>query len=278
MSLDIFGVLQLNSTISGGKTWYSTSWNNGVKRKIGENEWDPYDNRFGYTNGKGMIINGDGTATIRDFHTNHRMYVDGPWLNTEQTIYVLIRGQASSIQLSSRANHHGVKHLPYGWLLTPKAVSCGFGNYSAIWRLHEQRVSVELEIIHDLYRRHLAEKASQPIRPSKWLGFKTVIKTHGGNKIKFEAYNITDGTQDWTKSTEFLFDGSNAPVLDKTIAKFQFNLDYCKDKGDKISGNLNSNQIWNKCGKWNYVRINDAEDVDLKWYSVREIAPLLSAD
>jgi len=39
------------------------------------------------------------------------------------------------------------------------------------------------------------------------------------------------------------------------------------------AGDINAHQIYTGSGKWNWIRINDATKVDLKYFSVREITP-----
>jgi hypothetical protein len=277
-TLDKFGIKEIYPTKENGLEWFA-DWNR--DRIISHNSFDPYDSRFGLANGTGLII-GDGKARIRAFNSSHRLYVKGPWLNTEQTIYIRINsdGASSSIQLRSRSNHYGIKKLPYtdvGYVAKPdggrEIMTCGFGNYLVKWGEKQlDFVSIELEIIHGLYRRHLQDKPFV-IAKDKYIGFKTVTKTVQNGQVKLEGYNNLDvsSQSSWKKTIEFLFDGNNAAVTDATLAKHQPYLDYCKDKGDKISGDLNNHQIWNIPSYWNWIRINNAKNIDLKYYSVREI-------
>src|SRR5438093_9618141 len=96
-SVDEFGIGQFYPTKEKGLEWFA-NWDK--ERTVERNSFDPYDSRFGLANGTGLII-GDGKATIRAFNASHRLFVRGPWLNTEQTIYIRINsdGSASSIQL-----------------------------------------------------------------------------------------------------------------------------------------------------------------------------------
>jgi hypothetical protein len=278
-SVDKFGIKEFYPTREYGLEWFAL-WDE--ERTVDRNSFDPYDFRFGLANGTGLII-GDGIARIRAFNASHRLFVKGPWLNTEQTIYikVLPNGRASSIQLRSRSNHHGILYLPHpdvGYLDkadgTREMSTCGFGNYLVKWGEKQlDFVSVELEIMHPLYRRHLLDKPFD-IPKDKYIGFKTVTRTVLNGQVKLEGYNNLDvsSQSNWKKTIEFLFNGTNAAVTDSTLAENQLSwLHYCKDKGDKISGDLNSHQIWNEPSYWNWIRINNAENIDLKYYSVREI-------
>jgi hypothetical protein len=277
-SVDKFGIKQFYPTKENGLEWFA-NWDK--DRTLESNSFDPYDHRFALGTGTGLRI-GDGKARIRAFHGGHRLYVTGPWLNTEQTIYikVLPNGRATSIQLRSRSNHHGILYLPYPDLLeidkgggNYDIASCGFGNYLVKWgQTRLDFVSIELEIMHPLYIRGLIVEPFT-IPKDKYIGFKTVTRTLQNGQVKLEGYNNLDvsSQSNWKKTIEFLFDGKNAPVDNQTLTKHQEWIYFCKDKGDKISGDLNNHQIWNKPSYWNWVRINNAENIDLKYYSVREI-------
>jgi hypothetical protein len=277
-SVDKFGIKKFYPTKENGLEWFA-DWDK--DRTLESKSFDPYDYRFALGSGTGLII-GDGKARIGAFHGGHRLYVKGPWLNTEQTIYikVLPNGRATSIQLRSRSNHHGILYLPYadiGFIIKPdgetETLTCGFGNYLVKWGEKKlDFVSIEIEIIHPLYRKHLLDKPFD-IPEGIYVGYKTVTRTLQNGQVKLEGYNNLDvsSQSNWKKTIEFLFDGKNAPVDNQTLTEHQEWLDFCKDKGDKISGDLNNHQIWNKPSSWNWIRINNAENIDLKYYSVREI-------
>lgn len=273
MTNDKFGIKKIYPTKSGGLEWFC-NWSK--NRTITKGNFDTLDSRFGIDKGSDLKIE-DNKAKIRGFSSARRFYVKGPWLNTEQTIYIRVRddGKASSIQLRSRSNHHGTDNLPYpdtGIGSNGDIISCGFGNYLVKWGEKQlDFVSIELEIIHALYRRHLLDKPFV-IPKGKFIGFKTVTRNIDVNKIKLEAYNNMDTTgQNWTKTIEYTFDGTNAPVTDETLVKNKQWTDFCINRGDKISADLNNHQIWNKPSYWNWIRINNSDNVDLKYYSVREI-------
>lgn len=277
--VDKFGIKKFYATKENGLEWFA-NWEN--DRTVERNSFDPYDYRFGLANGTGLIIGG-GKARIRAFNASHRLFVKGPWLNTEQTAYIRVNnngGKATSIQLRSRSNHHGTQYFPYadvGNLPEPDGCSgrntCGFGGYIVKWgETQLDFVSVELEIIHALYRRHLID-IPFTIPKDKYIGFKTVTRTLQNGQVKLEGYNNLDvsSQSNWKKTIEFLFDGTNAAVTDSTLEEHECWLDFCKDEGDKISADLNNHQIWNKPSYWNWIRINNAKNIDLKYYSVREI-------
>ena len=84
--VDKFGIKEFYPTKENGLEWFA-DWDE--DRTVNRNSFDPYDSRFGLANGTGLII-GDGKARIRAFNSSHRLFVKGPWLNTEQTIYIKV--------------------------------------------------------------------------------------------------------------------------------------------------------------------------------------------
>jgi len=259
--------------------WYC-NWGAGTAHLLDEtNDFDSQDPRLGETcgtNGK-LHINGNGTATIIGPDSSPRLYVRGSWLNTEQTVYVRVRGSVTSIQLRSRANHHGVNSLPYGKAAVgaPDDASCGFGNYLVRWCNvgMTDDVEVELEIMHGLYKRGLAEQPFT-IPLNKWVGYKTTCITQANGYVTMTAYNDMEANQNWTQTTTFTFDGSNAPVDNADITDptdGALRIAYCTGKGDNLCPDINSHQIFNSPGIWNWVRINNPVNVDLKWWSIREV-------
>jgi hypothetical protein len=272
---DRFGVKQLYDTAPSGTKWFGR-WDK--VRTVGTNEVDTKDARVLATcdvgEDQGFQI-GNGIATYVGFDTSPRLYVKGPWLNTEQTVYAKINpgGQMAEFLMRSRSNHHGANLLPYPNLGTTSLgdpISCGFGNYSVVWRTSD--MWIELEIIHGLYRRHLVDETFT-MPTNQWVGYKVACYNTDSTHIKVEAYNDMTDTQDWTLTAEFTFDGSNAAVDAETIQEHQEYLDYCVDKGDSLGGDINSHQIWNNPSFWNWIRMNDVENISLKSYSIREITP-----
>jgi hypothetical protein len=81
-SVDKFGIKEFYPTKENGLEWFA-DWDK--DRTVERFSFDPYDFRFSLENGTGLII-GDGITRIREFSSSHRIFVKGPWLNTEQTM------------------------------------------------------------------------------------------------------------------------------------------------------------------------------------------------
>lgn len=272
--LDIFGIKQFYKTKLNGKVWTSVLWNNAHVRSLAQDQFDPDDPELGYHRGSGaatMDIDGAGMATFATLSTSHRVFVNGPWLNTEETVYARIRTDASSIQLRSRNNHHGVQDLPYGLESTSPEISCGFGTYEVAWLPHQSIAQNEVEVIHDLYVRELDRKSIAPIANNVWVGYKQITRTVN-NTVVVQGWTNRDITKQsvWIKETEFTYTGTNVHV-DPT--GHEINVSTCINKGDHVSGDLDKNTLWLQGSKWCWIRINDGDDVDLKFYSIREIDP-----
>ena len=284
LPVDQFGVWKAVATKAGGKEWFSTLWGNGHPRTLSTNTFDPDDAQLGFHLGspsptRTFVINGDGTATMPEAMAagdTRRIFINGPWLNTEITVYARYRTTRwASFQLRSRSNHHGTQNLPSGYDST-NDISCGFGNYVVKWgEAGDNTVSTEVEVIHDLYHRHLDEHTHTLPTANNWVGYKQITRTLGSevNVQGWINYDITDQTK-WTKQTEFTFDGTNV-VIDTT--GHSLNISTCSNTGDPLYvtpapvADLNGNTRWLTAGKWSWIRINGGDDVDLKFFSVREI-------
>lgn len=288
MTVDQFGITELYPTAGGGKEWFS-NWHTSSLRYIENDMYDATDADFG------ILQNGHdnklkiscGIAQIRQFGET-RLFVNGPsWVNTEITIYAKIKDTTtSSIQLRSRANHHGVHLDPYSSdarFVTPQESpqevsdinSCGFGNYFVRWGQTQpiDFADVGIEIIHELYKLGLD---SNPITidSDEWIGYKQVTRTLASGNVKVEGYNnFNEDMTTWDLATEFEFDGSNATIDSTTLNTWSSFTSYCQTRGDMISGDVNAHQKWPNPGKWSFVRINNPTKVDLKYFSVREIVP-----
>ena len=282
MAVDRFNVRKIYPTKEGARVWYS-NWQ--TTRRVQTNDFDPHNPSFGVTcanhsQDRGLYIGG-GVAKWKKRENSPRMWVKGYWLNTEQTIYVKVNTNASSIQLRSRSNHHGPDKLPYRQMqIDPvtgsDSISCGFGGYVIKWGEDQlDFCSIELEYLHGLYKRHIVD-VDIDIPKGKWIGFKGVTRNVENNtKMKLEGWtNLNPFYQaNWKKTIEFTFDGTNAPATQSTLDSHTDEISLCTGKRDNIAPNINASthQFYNKPAYWNWVRINDAENVDMKYYSIREI-------
>jgi hypothetical protein len=286
-NVDTFGVIKLNPTKSGGAEWFSTAWNNGQSRNLteGSGNTDPYDNAFSYANGNPdttpLQITGAGEAKITEYNDSCRMFVSGTWLNTEMTIYQFIETSDNSfhdIQPRSRSRHE---------------TACSFGNYLVKFRdttgdsgnptpqvPTEKLTSVEVEVLHPVYRRRLDEKIwATGIPKGQWVGFKQITRTMTSTlDVRVEGwvnYDIED-QQAWAKVSEFTITSSNLSpdsgwATDPIVTG-------CSNQGDGqankiISGDPNMFKYTltgNKC----WWRINGMKNARWKFASVREIDPL----
>jgi hypothetical protein len=280
MAVDKWGIKKFYPTKSGGLEWFS-NWNR--TRTLRSNEFDPYDSRVGVMCGdktdNGLFI-GDGKARFKGFDESPRIYVKGPWLNTEQTVYIKIlpQGEATSIQLRSRSNHSGPNRLPYPDMGVDQegntSISCGWGNYVVLWGMTALNIcDVQVELMHGFYKRHLVDKPFI-IPKGQLIGYKMITRNIENNtKVKVEGWNnmARYDQSDWKKTVEFTFDGSNAPVDQSVLDDQPEYLRWCLNRGDKLTADLNSHQIWNNPSYWNWIRINNVKNTELKYYSVREI-------
>jgi hypothetical protein len=287
MATDKFGIKKLYPSKIGGRKWYNDSWYNGKVRVIGQNLFDPYDSRVGAKAGD-IRVNGDGTATAAPsdlpFRRGQRTYVIGPWRNTEMTVYLRNRGSMPSIQMRSRSNHDGPAGLPYGFSVSIDGhdTSCGFGNYLVKWSdQNDNKVMCEVEIFHPLYKRALDKHDSLLPPVNEWTGYKQITRDNGTSKVRVEGWILRDADNAsqsaWFKDTQFTFD--RAAPLGVDVTGLEASVEYCKDKGDRTATNPDKYIVWRNSGKWCYVRFEGLDlgvsDIDLKFFSVREIVPQL---
>jgi hypothetical protein len=279
--LDIFGIKKFFVTKTGGKEWFSTLWANGHNRTITENAFDPDDDQLGFLHpgtavGRTMIIDGAGVASF-PFNAvaggdSHRVFIHGPWTNTEFTFYYRYRTTApNKISLRSRSNHHGTSGLPYGYDST-NDISCGFGGYMLyVSPFSTGAFRTEVEVIHEFYSGNVDPNnltlGAQTI--NTWCGYKIITRTVG-NVVNVQGWrntSITDQTA-WVKGTEFNFDGTNVNI-DETLCPACITA--CTNAGDKIAGELDKNTFWTNPGYWSWIRFEGGDDQDLQFVSVREI-------
>jgi len=288
LTTDVFGVTELYPTTGGGKEWFS-NWDGGL-RYVNNDSYDPSDTDFGVI--IGQTHSGTkpclkcGECKIRQFG-EYRLYADGPWTNTEMTVFVKVKDTTtSSIQMRSRSNHFGVQLEPFsGTNLyvdpnpqgVPDYMSCGFGNYFVRWGQNVVPIDfadVGIEIIHELYKTGLGGAASFTMTNDVWIGYKQITRTLANGHVLVEGWNNMSGDKTtWTETTEFEFDGTNATIDNTTLSFWSSFTSYCTGKGDNLCPTVNDHQIFTGSGKWCWLRLNSASKMDLKYFSVREITP-----
>jgi hypothetical protein len=268
---DKYGILKLNKTT--GSEWFN-KWDNDKSRTIGtETEVDPYDSNFRVTIGKPdypCYIKGDGALRLRSVEplSSVRLWVEGPWLNTEMTCYAKKVDDIEAMpdfQMRSRANH----------LIGGMAYQSVFGNYEVAWGGKDRKVSIAVEVMHPIYKRYLIQKAIEDFPVNAYVGFKQVTRTIEGNKVKVEGWFSSKDKYDqtsWEKQLEFIFTGDN--VLVEPTGQNEEYRQLCVDKGDKAANDLSKNTLWLNKSKRCWLRLNYATKFDLRYFSIREIAPL----
>jgi hypothetical protein len=257
LNKDRFEILKLYPTKKGGLEWFS-NWKNDKTRYLTEGDYDLYDSKFFYSCGQPNVqlkIDGDGRAIVQKNTTSARLFVNGPWTNTEMTVYV--KGfQLADVQLRSRSNHQE---------------ECGFGNYLVKFHNIDKKATVEVEPLHPIYQRHLGEVSFDGYPLDKYVGFKQVTRNIDNNsKVNVEGYiNYPDsGSDNWQKLTEFVFDGSN---IGMNVVKYQPERLACVNKGDMTANDVNKNTLWTHCGQLCWIRVNESNKTTFKYFSVREI-------
>ncbi len=258
LEFDQFGILKLHPTKTGGLEWFN-NWGNGVEREFDEGSFDPEDSRLKYLNGSPsevhLHIDGNGEAFTEDTCTSIRLFITGPWTNTEMTVYVKKTNTLSGMSMRSRSNHQN---------------TCGFGNYEVAWSDSDKLAAVEVEVIHPIYKRNLAEVPFTTGFPlNEWVGFKQITKTVG-DKVLVQGwvnYSITNQNT-WVRTTQFWFDGRNI-IMDHT--GIVDDIQACLGLGDNIFADLRASTRFLNAGNWCWSRFNDTDDIRLKFYSVREI-------
>jgi hypothetical protein len=285
-SLDTFGIIMLNETKSGGKTWFSTAWASNGSRLLSANNKDPFDSRFQYENGSPDTTQLEITGTSpgeakhpNEYNTSCRMRVLDTWLNTEMTIYQFRESAdptTTDMQMRSRSRHE---------------TACSFGNYVAkfldrrgntLGQPEDTSASIEVEVMHPNYVRGLDQRPfTTGIPKNQWVGFKQITRTiTSSGQVKVEGYINYDITKqtvaDWVKTSEYTFSGTNVGIpsawdTEPTITDCAGTGDGTADK--VLAGDGNCFR-YASTGNMCWVRVNDVQNVRWKFYSVREINPL----
>jgi len=264
---DKYGIKKLFPSV--GLEWFN-KWDNDKSRKLGkEVEIDPYDSRFRITTGRpdfNCYVKGDGAVRFRSDVpiSSVRLWVTGPWTNTEITVYAKKIGLMRDMQIRSRSNHR-ISGVPY---------QCVFGNYEVNWNGTDGNVNISVEPMHPIYRKYIVTNPITDFPTNKYVGFKQITRTVADNKVLVEGYfNPSLDDQDkWFKQLEFLFTGTNLTVT--TTQKEEQYRQVCIDKGDMVANDLNKSTLWLNPGKQCWLRLNQCTGWNLRYFSVREIAPL----
>ena len=276
-TFDVFGVRKIFPTKSGGTEWFSSLWSNGHSRDVGPNGFDSDDPNFGYLDEQPVpnpiTINGDGTCSLNNHASGgHRMFVKGTWTNTEQTIYFKLRTggvNPTNLDLRSRSNHHGANYEPYGYDAV-NDISCGFGNYMIKWDRVANRARNLIEVVHAFYGTVSGFDCTFPT-VNTWCGFKQITRTVGTTVVDQGYINYDINNQNaWTKVAEFIYTGSNVTIDTSALGA---EIAACTSAGDSIAGDVNNHTFWPNPGHWCWCRIDGGQNMDLKFYSVREIDP-----
>lgn len=277
VNLDVFGIYKINPTV--GKEWFSTTWNNGINRKISEGKFDQYDSKLKYLNGDPdttkLEITGTGEARISEWNGSTRIFVYDSWLNTEMSVFLYLDNDKrfDDIQLRSRSRHQE---------------ACSFGGYTSLFRHtgdntpEEKWTQIEVEPMHPHYKRHLARNTNFQIIRNKWIGFKSLTRSAKDNKsVKIESFVCYDilkkhDPKAWTKVTELTVTGSS--LSPNSDWHEQDDIIACKGKGDgqadKMVAKDKTMFLYTQPGAHCWLRINGLSNGSIQYFSVREIASL----
>ena len=286
MAVDRYGIHKIHNTVTNGTEWFAR-WE--TPRILSSNQHDEYDARVLVTCGSLSTQKFQIGGGIAQWITGSspRLWIKGPWLNTEQTIYVKMPADSTttSLQLRSRSNHNGADKLPFHDMgidssTGSDSISCGFGGYSVKWGedLGDNLLSIEIEYIHGMYKRHVVDETFEVPR-DQWVGFKNITRTDGSDVV-VEGWNNIDEEDPiggWEKTIEYTFDGSvDGDITQSTIDDHPDHVVWCADRGDLITADptiagISAFQTWNTPAFWNWFRVNNADRVSLRHYSVREI-------
>jgi hypothetical protein len=220
--------------------WTSAAWHNGRKRKVEKDKTDSDDPRLLMVGGP-LIINGDGTARLRDGKgTFPRIFIKGPWKNTETTFQAKAKG-FKWIQIRGRSNHEDRSN-------------CGFGGRLIVFR-GKGRMAAKTEYTHPVYTTSIG-RGRFNFKPNKWQGYRL---REIDNKL--EGFFDENGDGNWKKVFEET--ASKDWELAKPESKFS---EFQKFGREKVFGNLDKSEdlyVWN--------RTDDPEKVSFRNYSVKPI-------
>lgn len=282
--LDTFGVAEIVPTINGGKEWFSTTFTDDPSRSFtnpGDPSWSPdtYDSDLFFRLTSATVSIASGEIAVNG--QSPRIFIYGPWINTEFTAYVKRTGDSSSVKyahLGSRSNHD---------VFDQNNNRCGFGRYNLKFNHYINRIACDKEVMHPMHieDEQDAQDWTEGISDTEWAGLKTICRTDRENgTVRLEGW--TDHTEAvgggiWNKLTQWDDDGTVPYEL--AVPEDQVFIDDCFRTNDlncplwggckQLSTNLN--KPFFETGDHCWIRTEEAtSDVLYKWISVREIPPL----
>jgi hypothetical protein len=254
-ALDRFGVTMLHPTIKSGREWFA-QWEQ--ERSVKPHRADAADELF--VNSEGVLQIKAGVASAKAGLTRLRVmtpkdkngeYTGPLWTNVEMTVYAR-RGklgkeldyQALCLCARSGENHNDAK-------------PCDGTSYHATVRF-DGKIGFKKEVWHTGgYTKLKPDPAPKPwatVPEGKWIGMKYVCRNvDGGKHVKLELYLDVDEKNEWKLVSEFTDKGGW--------------------RGQKAGCDRPQDYIITEGQPAVYFR-TDAVDVDVKKFSVREVAPL----
>ncbi len=249
--LDRFGVAQLAPTVPGGREWFA-NWEG--DRRIGAYAGDPGDPFFRNEEGELRVHGGIAfvpagmTRLVVLAATNAEVVL---WTNVEMTAYIR-RGKTTrtldyqAFYLSARSGEHHNDRVP-----------CEGTSYHATARFDGQ-CGFKKEIWHTGgYTQLRPDPAPKPwptVPEGKWIGMKFLCRNcDSGAHVRLQMYLDAEGRGDWKLAAEF-----------KDLGDW---------RGEKGGCDRPQNYVITDGRPAVYFR-TDYVDVELKKFSVREVAPL----
>ncbi|HEY1171327.1 MAG TPA: hypothetical protein VGH19_08175 [Verrucomicrobiae bacterium] len=252
---DRFGVSVLNPTAKGGREWFAQWDKERVVKSYSLDSADPF-----FVNEDGDLRIKDGVASVKAGLTRLKVvtpktangqYIGPLWTNVEMTVYVKRGKQAKQMDyqafyLSARS---GEKHNDY--------VPCEGTSYHATARFDGQ-CGFKKELWHTGgYAGLKPEPTPRPwptVPEGKWIGMKYVCRNlDDGKHVKLEMYLDVEEKNEWKLVSEFTDMGGW--------------------RGMKAGCDRPQDYIITEGCPAVYFR-TDQVDVEVKKFSVREIAPL----
>ena len=254
---DPFGITQLYQTVSNGRTWNSSDWNNNIARTLPSGSRDPYDPTGDFiARGDGSItIDGKGTAIV--VGSAPRLYLydaakKKTWNNVEVTFY------AQRINESQTLSYQGFEAVAKTDH-TDDADLCGTRGYGGRM-LYDGRIDFEKEIDHhasDGYVQFGTVNPWSSLPKNQWIGYKLVAYDIDSNSVKLELYrDLTGG-----------LNGGTWQLMTSAVDSGQYGSGHTA-----CTSGVNPAQVLTGPNVAIYIRNDGLGQAQYKWFSVREIA------